>query len=461
MTFALGKHWCSLKAEGGFPLMIAARKSRHCPMKDPGYRLQLLALILLCSSVAVAQVTEGELRIAVRDSDGLGVAFAEVALVGRSPLFEAQAQADLEGRARLLRVPPGAYRLTVRQSGFAEFSTTVEVRSPVPRDIGITLEVAGTTTAITVTDTVPLLDVMQPAPVMRVSRDAVGGYCGQYTRPQCRRCRDHVARLVAGSQRCPSSQGIGIRHPVCRRRDAGLRQSFDRNLLRPSRLLTSKPSNVMTSGIPAEYGRRLGGVIAVDTRRVGTRGHGVEFDSQFGSFNNRSGSMRYQFRTDATSISLGSHAGYTERYLDPPSIENFTNKATAAGINFRLDHDLTSQDRIAFSVRTNESRFLVPNDLVQQDRGQRQDRFFRRDLNAGALPACHFGKDPGRRSIHASRSDSRTLEQSAVNTGAGRTGPGLPGVDFDCRPQRRGRAPYAEVRWRSSSQRRARGVSIW
>ena len=374
MTFALGKHWCSLKAEGGFPLMIAARKSRHCPMKDPGYRLQLLALILLCSSVAVAQVTEGELRIAVRDSDGLGVAFAEVALVGRSPLFEAQAQADLEGRARLLRVPPGAYRLTVRQSGFAEFSTTVEVRSPVPRDIGITLEVAGTTTAITVTDTVPLLDVMQPAPVMRVSRTQLEDIAGNTLG---RSAVDVVTTLPGwlleangvlhprGSEY--DTQYVVDGMPVYDNRSIGFAPAFE--------IADIEAVNVMTSGIPAEYGRRLGGVIAVDTRRVGTRGHGVEFDSQFGSFNNRSGSMRYQFRTDATSISLGSHAGYTERYLDPPSIENFTNKATAAGINFRLDHDLTSQDRIAFSVRTNESRFLVPNDLVQQDRGQRQDRF--------------------------------------------------------------------------------------
>ena len=190
----------------------------------------------------MAQVTEGELRIAVRDSDGLGVAFAEVALVGRSPLFEAQAQADLEGRARLLRVPPGAYRLTVRQSGFAEFSTTVEVRSPVPRDIGITLEVAGTTTAITVTDTVPLLDVMQPAPVMRVSRTQLEDIAGNTLG---RSAVDVVTTLpgwLLEANGVLHPQGIGIRHPVCRRRDAGLRQSFDRICSRPSRLLTSKPS---------------------------------------------------------------------------------------------------------------------------------------------------------------------------------------------------------------------------
>ena len=131
----------------------------------------------------------------------------------------------------------------------------------------------------------------------------------------------------------------------------------------------------MTAGMPAEYGRRLGGVIAPDTRRVGTLGHSTAFDSQIGSFDNRAGSIRHQLRTDDTSISFGGHGGYTDRYLDPPSIENFTNKATAGGFNLRVDRDLSDRDRVSFYLRTNETRFRVPNDLAQQDAEQRQDRF--------------------------------------------------------------------------------------
>ncbi len=343
-------------------------------MKEPGYWLRLLSIILLCSGVAVAQVTEGELRVAVLDSDGLGIAFAQVELTGRSPLFEAQAQADSDGRARLLRVPPGAYRLTVRQGGFTEFSTTVEVRSAVPRDIAITLEVAGTTTAITVTDEMPFLDVTQPAPVMRVGRTQLDDIAGNTLG---RSAVDVVTTLPGwlleangvlhprGSEY--DTQYVVDGMPVYDNRSIGFAPAFETSEF--------EAVNVMTSGMPAEYGRRLGGVIALDTRRVGTPGHGVEFDSQFGSFANRFGSIRYHFGTDDTWISLGGHGGYTNRYLDPPSIENLSNQATAGGINLRLDHDLTRQDRIAFSVRTNESRFLVPNDFTQQQRGQRQDRF--------------------------------------------------------------------------------------
>ena len=190
---------------------------------------------------------------------GWGVGLAEVELTGRSPLFDAQAQTDSEGRARLLRVPPGAYRLTVRQSGFAEFSTTVEIRSAVPRDISIALEVAGTTTAITVTDTVPLLDAMQPALVMRVGRTQLDDIAGNTLG---RSAVDVVTTLPGwlleangvlhprGSEY--DTQYVVDGMPVYDNRSIGFAPAFE--------IAEVEALNVMTSGIPAEYGRRLGGV---------------------------------------------------------------------------------------------------------------------------------------------------------------------------------------------------------
>jgi outer membrane receptor for Fe3+-dicitrate len=132
--------------------------------------------------------------------------------------------------------------------------------------------------------------------------------------------------------------------------------------------------NVMTSGIPAEYGRRLGGVIALDTRRISRPGHASEVDVQTGSYGTYSGSLNHQYRKDRTAVSLGGHAGHTDRYLDPPSVENFTNKASAGGVNGRLERDLSDRDRLTFYLRHNQTGFLVPNDLAQQAAGQRQDR---------------------------------------------------------------------------------------
>lgn len=154
--------------------------------------------------------------------------------------------------------------------------------------------------------------------------------------------------------------------PVYDNRSIGFAPAFDNSEF--------EAVNVMTAGIPAEYGRRMGGVIALDTRRVGSPGHTGEVDLQMGSFANRTLASRYQFRTPRSAVSIGVLGGSTERYLDPPSPVNYTNRATSGGLNLRVDHDLTDLDRVTGYLRSNRTRFLVPNDFVQQAAGQRQDR---------------------------------------------------------------------------------------
>ena len=61
--------------------------------------------------------------------------------------------------------------------------------------------------------------------------------------------------------------------------------------------------------------------------------------------------------------------------MDPPSLENFTNKASSGGFNGRFEQDLSDRDRLTFYLRSNRTGFLVPNDLAQEAAGQRQDRY--------------------------------------------------------------------------------------
>ena len=339
-------------------------------------RQHLLATVcfVLCFGVpTAAQTAEGELRVSVRDADGLAVP-ARIELTGRNPRFEAQADADVTGRARLSRIPLGVYSLVVGYPRFEDRTEIIEVRSAVPQDVAITLSVAGVTTAITVTVRAPLLDTAQPTAVMQVGRRQLEEMSSSALG------RSAVAvvttlpgwLLEANAVLHPRGSEYDTQYvvdgmPVYDNRSIGFAPAFESSEF--------ESVNVMTAGMPAEFGRRMGGVIALDTRRVGSVGNSTEFSSQLGSFGNVSGSIRHQYRTDRTSISVGGHGGSTDRYLDPPSLENFTNKATAGGFNFRIDRDFTDNDRISFYVRSSETRFLVPNDLVQQETGQRQDRF--------------------------------------------------------------------------------------
>ena len=362
-----------------------------------GMFIFVLAFALWPGGGGAAQVMEGEVQVTVRDAAGLPVA-ATVRIAGRSPTFEAEVQADPDGLARLLRLPAGVYTLTVARPGFRDHTETVEIRSAVPQEFDVTLEVAAAGTAITVSDTPPLLDRSQPAPVMQAGRrqleESPGTTMGRSTIDVVTTLPGWLLEANAvlhprGSEY--DTQYVVDGMPVYDNRSIGFAPAFDNSEF--------EAVNVMTAGIPAEYGRRLGGVIALDTRRVGRPGHATELDVQLGTFDNRTASIRHQWQTDRTSLSVGGLGGYTDRYLDPPSLENFTNKATSGGVNFRVDHDLTDSDRLSFLLRSNRTRFLVPNDLAQQDAGQRQDRFstetetqvhYQRVISPSTLAAFRF-----------------------------------------------------------------------
>ncbi|MEX2263935.1 MAG: TonB-dependent receptor [Bryobacteraceae bacterium] len=330
----------------------------------------LLALVFL--RPGSAQIMEGELRVTVRDPARNPVA-ARVELAGRSPQFRTEAQADPAGHVRLLRLPQGVYRLAVTQSGFEEFVDTIEIRSAVPQEKEVTLKIGAIKTEMTVRSAAPLLDRSHPGLVMQSGL----GQLDETPGTTLGRSMIDVVTTMPGWL----LEANAVLHP--RGSEYDTQYVIDGMPLYDNRSIGFAPAfensefaavNIMTAGIPAEYGRRLGGVIALDTRRVDLLGHSSEAGFQAGSYGTQIGSVTHQYRAGRTAVSLGVQGGHTDRYLDPPSLENFTNNASAGGINARLDQDLSDRDRLTLYLRSNRAGFLVPNDLAQQAVGQRQDR---------------------------------------------------------------------------------------
>ncbi len=354
-------------------------------LATPTWRSAPLLVILLLLRVASAQVMEGELRITIRDPAGQAVP-AKVMLSSRNPPFEAAAQADSQGQAVLRRLPPGAYQLHVRHSGFEDLRQTVPIRSAVPQSIQVTLKLGVVTAEITVEAAPPLLDTVQPAVVMHAGREqleqSLGTTLGRSTIDVVTTMPGWL--LEANAVLHPRGSEYDTQYvidgmPLYDNRSIAFAPAFENSEL--------EAVNVMTAGIPAEYGRRLGGVIALDTRRAGAPGHHSEIGLQGGSYDTYLGSFLHQYSRERTAFSLGAQGGHSSRYLDPPSLENFTNNASSGGINARLEQDLTDRDRLTFYFRSNRTGFLVPNDLVQEAAGQRQDRRVRE--NAGQVHYQH------------------------------------------------------------------------
>src|SRR5262249_40004488 len=115
-------------------------------------------------------------------------------------------------------------------------------------------------------------------------------------------------------------------------------------------------------------------VIDVVTARDLRPGFHGRISAYGGNFATAGGSANTQYGWGRNTFSLSADAARTDRYLDPPVEQNFTNSGTNATFSAHYERDLSSNDRLGVILRRGRSRFNVPNELIQQTARQRQDR---------------------------------------------------------------------------------------
>ena len=81
---------------------------------------------------------------------------------------------------------------------------------------------------------------------------------------------------------------------------------------------------------------------------------------------------------------LSASAAATDRYLDPPTEDNFTNHGSLGGVTAAYDEQLSETNRLRFTWHHRATDFLVPNERIQEEAGQRQERSGNEDLAQGA-----------------------------------------------------------------------------
>src|SRR5256886_1816414 len=153
--------------------------------------------------------------------------------------------------------------------------------------------------------------------------------------------------------------------PLTQNRSLAFAPSFDAGNVESLR--------VLTASFPAEYGRKLGGIVEVTTKKDVPAGWHGRLDAGGGSFSTTNGAAGISYTQGANRFSASGGGFHTERYLDPPVLANYTNRGNAAGFAVSYERDFSTSDRLRVSVTHNAVRFLVPNELVQQQAGQRQD----------------------------------------------------------------------------------------
>ncbi len=336
-------------------------------------RLPLAGCLLLLGILqAFGQSNTGELRLRVTDPDGLGIVSA-VELVSESNQFRHTFTTDESGNLVVKLVPFGLYELQVQREGFAAFSKSVEIRSAVPADYRITLGIAPTSTSIMVNAAETLIDPHGTGTVNRIGTDLIES---RTTSLPGRSLQDLV-----NSQPGWLYEGNAVLHP--RGSEYQTQLVVDGIPLTDNRSPSFGPEieaddiqsmSVYTAGIPAEYGRKMGGVVEVNTIRDARKGMHGQLVLSGGSFDTAGAFGALQYAWGKNTLNMDANGAMTDRYLNPPVLQNYTNTGTTGDFAVNYERDLTEKDRLGLLVRHELSRFLVPNQQIQQAAGQRQDR---------------------------------------------------------------------------------------
>ncbi len=319
----------------------------------------LLALPLL------AQSNSGELRLKITGPDGQPIK-ASIELTSGALQFKRDYTADDSGLSLIRNLPFGSYRLKVREEGFASYEGEVKIQSAMPTDYLIKLSIAAVSTAINVSVENTLLDPERAGASDHLDQQQIAD------RPASLPGRS--LQDLVNSQPGWLYEGNAVLHP----RGSEYQTQFviDGIPLTDNRSPSFGPEieaddvdsmTIYTAGIPAEYGRKMGGVVELNTLRDLQPGLHGEAIFSGGSFDTAAGAIRVQDTVGKNTFGASASGDMTAHYLNPVVPENFTNRGTIGDFSLSLERDFTPKDHLTLSVRHELSRYQIPNEEVQED----------------------------------------------------------------------------------------------
>ena len=330
------------------------------------YRRLLVSAILpgLLGTVLLAQSNRGELRLKVTDPSGLGIR-SSVQLVSEANQYRNALDTNEDGALNVQRLPFGLYQLTIERTGFAPASQTVDIRSSVPFDLSIALKVAAVQESVTVEGKGTLLDPDRAGSVNQIGLEAIQQ---RLTSLPGRSIQDLV-----DTQPGWLYEGNAVLHP----RGSEYQTQFvvDGVPLTDNRSPSFGPEigandvdsmTIYTAGFPAEYGRKLGGVVEVNTLHDPQPGFHGQFVLSGGSYNSAGAFAQGQYAWGKNVLGFSASGAQTDHYLNPVVPQNFTNTGTIGDFSVNYQRDVTPNDRINFIARYALSRYQLPNEIVQQ-----------------------------------------------------------------------------------------------
>jgi carboxypeptidase family protein len=334
------------------------------------YRRRLLTVfVAFLATAAAAQSTgnSGSISGSVVDPTGAVVARATVEI--RNPVsgFDRTTTTDVSGKFLFTNVPFNNYHLAVVAEGFSAYAQDVEPRSAVPVIVAVKLQVASSTTQVTVEAEGG--DLVENDSTAHTDVDK-----SLFDRLPLESASSSLSSLVTLATPGVAADSNGLFH--------GLGDHAENSFSVDDQPITDQQSKVFSNQVPldsiqsmeviagappAEYGGKTSLIINVTTRsgQGMTTPHGT-VTASYGTFGTSNLGFNLGYGGQKWGNFISANGLNSGRFLDPPEFAVMHDKGNEENLFDRVDYQLSTADSFHLNFGYSRSWFQNPNSFDQQ-----------------------------------------------------------------------------------------------
>jgi hypothetical protein len=304
----------------------------------------------------------------VKDPSGAVIPGAIVTIYNPVSGFTREADTDASGSFSIPNVPFNPYHMTVAATGFAPLTQDLDVKSAVPLNLNIALELAGGKTEVTVTTEASDLIEVDPTTHTDVDR-------ALFDKLPLESQSSSISSLVTLSTPGIAADSNGLFH--------GMGDHAENSFNVDGQPITDQQSKVFSNQIsldslqslevlpgapPAEFGGKTSVVIVATTRSgLGeTTAHG-DVKASYGTFGTTNDGFDLGYGGKSWGNFISANGLDTSRFLDGPEQNVMHDRGNEENVFDRFDLKPSAKDSINLNFQFTRSWFQNPNSYDAQD----------------------------------------------------------------------------------------------
>ncbi|PYY14880.1 MAG: hypothetical protein DMG61_08560 [Acidobacteria bacterium] len=298
----------------------------------------------------------------VVDPSGAVVPGATVEIRNPVSQFERSVTTDNSGAFNIPNVPFNPYHMTVSGSGFAPYVQDLDLRSPVPVNLKISMQLATAVQTVTVESNGA--DLIENDPTFHTDIDR-----SLFDKMPLESASSSVTSLVTLASPGIAADSNGLMH--------GLGDHAENSFSVDGQPITDQQSKVFSNQIPldsvqslevisgappAEFGDKTSVVVQVTTRSgLGSKEPHGAVTASYGTFGTSTGGFNLAYGGDKAGNYIAISGLNTGRFLDPPEFAVMHAKGNEENVFDRVDFKLSNADTAQLNLGFTRSWFQTPN----------------------------------------------------------------------------------------------------